>query len=131
MDQLKPKHLYADLIVLGLPIFLEKDVDEGCRREKDVKDVESILTDASEKYAQIIKAAAGASKTCTLKVDEHNLVRAPIRKNLTLAMQSIWRTRVSMTRRTMKTKMMRKRQRTRKKKRKKDKGRGAHMVEVL
>jgi len=69
------KKLYTDLIVQGLLMFLEEEVDVRCR-EKDVKIVESILSDASTKYAQIIKTETGATKTCKLKVLQQNPVPA-------------------------------------------------------
>jgi len=69
------KKLYTDLIVQGLLMFLEEDVDVRCR-EKDVKIVESILSDASTQYAHMIKSETGAVKTCKLKVDKDNSIPA-------------------------------------------------------
>lgn len=78
------KKLYTDLIVQGLLMFLEDEVDVRCR-EKDVKIVESILSDASSNYAQIIKAETGAVKTCKLKVNKQNFVAASSLGGITLA----------------------------------------------
>merc|ERR1711957_333698 len=78
------KKLYTDLIVQGLLMFLEEEVSVRCR-EKDVKVVESILSDASTKYAQIIKTESGAVKTCKLQVDKQNFVTASSLGGITLA----------------------------------------------
>jgi len=78
------KKLYTDLIVQGLLMFLEDEVDVRCR-EKDVKIVESILSDASSKYAQMIKSETGANKTCKLKVNKQSFVPASSLGGITLA----------------------------------------------
>merc|ERR1712154_134016 len=67
------KKLYTDLIVQGLLMFLEEQVDVRCR-EKDLQIVESVLKDAADTYAKIIKAETGAERKCKLSVDKNNFV---------------------------------------------------------
>merc|ERR1711862_1053736 len=69
------KKLYTDLIVQGLLMFLEEQVDVRCR-EKDVKMVESILGDAAASYSKIIKTETGAERKCKLSVDKKCFVPA-------------------------------------------------------
>jgi len=61
------KPYVTKLIVQGLLMFLEDQVDVTCR-QADVKMVESCLADAESQYKAAILKESGANKTCKLTV---------------------------------------------------------------
>jgi len=63
-----PKFI-TDLIVQGLLMLLEKEVQVRCR-EEDAKLVEKALTAAQEKYTKVIKDESGVTKDVKLTLDK-------------------------------------------------------------
>eukprot|EP00929_Paragymnodinium_shiwhaense_P054068 TRINITY_DN2709_c0_g4_i1.p2 TRINITY_DN2709_c0_g4~~TRINITY_DN2709_c0_g4_i1.p2 ORF type:complete len:219 (+),score=108.35 TRINITY_DN2709_c0_g4_i1:102-758(+) len=67
------KAFVTKLIVQGLLMFLEDNVDIRCR-QKDMGLVQTCLADAAAQYKQIIKKQAGVDKTVNLKIDQSQFV---------------------------------------------------------
>jgi len=65
----KLKPFITDLIVQGLLMLLEEDVQVRCRACDDAV-VQSCLEAASKEYAKIVKAETGAIKECKLSLDK-------------------------------------------------------------
>mmetsp|Transcript_71871 Transcript_71871/g.163152 ORF Transcript_71871/g.163152 Transcript_71871/m.163152 type:complete len:233 (+) Transcript_71871:85-783(+) len=77
-DAAKSKAFITKLIVQGLLMLLEQDVTIRCR-EADKALVQSILKQAADDYAKVIKVETGATRTCRLTLDEKQyLPPAPV-----------------------------------------------------
>jgi len=80
------KTFITKLIVQGLLMLLESEVDVRCR-EKDVPLVTACLAQASDEYSKVIKAQTGASKSCKLHVDKQHYVSPTSLGGVVLACQ--------------------------------------------
>jgi len=68
-DQVTMKKFVTQLIVQGLLMLLEDQVQVRCRASDDAL-VSSCMNDAAQEYARIIQAATGAKKACQLSLDK-------------------------------------------------------------
>lgn len=83
-DAALAKKFYTDLIVQGLLMLLEDQVDIRCR-ECDQKLVESVLDDARAKYAEKIKEEVKVEKSCKLAIDTQNHLKKECMGGVVLA----------------------------------------------
>jgi len=67
------KTFNTQLLLQGMLMLLESEVVVRCR-QSDVTLVQGCLKAASDQYTQIIKSETGATKTCTLTIDNNNFL---------------------------------------------------------
>jgi len=86
-DQALAKPFVTKLIVQGLLMLLESEVEIRCR-EGDAKLVEAVLTDAEAQYSKLIQSETGANKTCKLSVNKKEFLPASLLGGVVLACQN-------------------------------------------
>jgi len=80
------KHFVTKLIVQGMLMLLETEVDVRCR-EKDVPLVTACLAQAADEYQKVVKHETGAHKQCKLSIDKKNYLAASSLGGVVLACQ--------------------------------------------